>query len=142
MAHSHGRLAPSAPKDKFYAALGWPIDSNSEGMYQALLREVDKGRQRLIADPNNLQNSDPKLRPPYSWAHISESAKHKEVREIFRTASPIAAPYFQYGEFMDGQNQDNWVIRWLLWHTFRYKDSRNVRVTHSSKSNYLFYEEY
>jgi hypothetical protein len=56
---------------------------------------------------------------------IKESALHKEVEVIYMSASPRTAPWYELGVYQDGPNTENWVIRWCLWHVFRYRDDRN-----------------
>lgn len=34
---------------------------------------------------------------------------------------------YQLGRDTDGVEEENWIIRWLLWHAFRYRDQRNNR---------------
>lgn len=33
--------------------------------------------------------------------------------------------YYEQGQHWSGANEENWVIRWFLWHVFRYRDNRN-----------------
>lgn len=49
---------------------------------------------------------------------------HREVLHIFSLASTVTKPYYLLGQFMDGGNEDNWVIRWMLWNIFRYGMNR------------------
>ena len=32
---------------------------------------------------------------------------------------------YDLGRDTDRVEEENWVIRWMLWHVFRYRDSRN-----------------
>lgn len=68
---------------------------------------------------------NPNVQPPYSWDDIMESAKHREVMTIYHSASPLTRAYYDRGRYRDGPNEDNWIIRWCLWHVFRYRDNRN-----------------
>lgn len=49
---------------------------------------------------------------------------HREVLRIFAGASGVTRPYYERGRYMDGGNEDNWVIRWMLWNIFRYGMNR------------------
>ena len=92
----------------------------------------------MCEDPENLTTQargDVHLTPPYSSAMVTETAIHKEVLRIFRHASPRTRPVYEKGVFQDGSNQDNWVIRWCLWHVFRYRDDRNRNRGHASSSS-------
>ena len=43
---------------------------------------------------------------------------------------------YDLGRYWDGSNEDNWIIRWCLWHVFRYRDERNrSRNTNNSRQN-------
>lgn len=44
---------------------------------------------------------------------------------IYRNASPQTRVIYDLGRYWDGSNEDNWIIRWCLWHVFRYRDERN-----------------
>ncbi|KAF4552637.1 Hypothetical protein D9617_9g024260 [Elsinoe fawcettii] len=72
----------------------------------------------------NLAN-DPNVKPPYSNTQISESAMHQETIYIYRTARPETRIYYERGHYMEGDTEENWIIKWLLWHVFRYRDNRN-----------------
>ncbi|KAF1931460.1 uncharacterized protein M421DRAFT_418088 [Didymella exigua CBS 183.55] len=32
------------------------------------------------------------------------------------------------GRYMTNVNEENWVARWYLWHSFRYRDNRDNRA--------------
>ncbi|KAK3045169.1 hypothetical protein LTS18_014411 [Coniosporium uncinatum] len=90
--------------------------------------EAALGRERTSQNPDNLTpacRQDPNNAPPYSSSQISETAKYREVVNIYNLASPETKPFYDAGVYQDGTNWDNWVIRWLLWHVFRYRDDRN-----------------
>ncbi|KAF2400749.1 hypothetical protein EJ06DRAFT_462794, partial [Trichodelitschia bisporula] len=69
--------------------------------------------------------ADPLLTPPYSSSMITETARHREVQNIYEHASPETRAIYERGMMQDGANWDNWIIRWCLWHVFRYRDDRN-----------------
>ncbi|KAG8627595.1 hypothetical protein KVT40_005078 [Elsinoe batatas] len=68
---------------------------------------------------------DPTVKPPYSNTQISESAMHQETIYIYRTARPETRVFYERGHYMEGDAEENWIIKWLLWHVFRYRDNRN-----------------
>lgn len=68
---------------------------------------------------------DPNVRPPYASNQISETAMFREVHTIYERAGPWTKAMYNRGWFSDGPNMDNWIIRWVLWHVFRYRDNRN-----------------
>lgn len=90
--------------------------------------EAAQGRQRTCQDRNNLTpqtRADPQVTAPYSSAMITETARHREVISIYHYASLESRAIYDRGVMQDGSNWDNWIIRWCLWHVFRYRDDRN-----------------
>lgn len=69
--------------------------------------------------------NDTSVRPPYSNVQVSETALHREMLEIYRLARPETRAYYNLGHSTHGLNMENWIIKWLLWHVFRYRDNRN-----------------
>ncbi|KAB2575383.1 hypothetical protein DIS24_g8557 [Lasiodiplodia hormozganensis] len=123
------RLAPSRTKADFFQRLGLSEDNPAhKELYELMKEEAAEGRRRTSQDPSNLVpqcRSDPTVQPPYSSNQITETAMHREVLNVYHAASARTRPYYQQGHYMDGRNEDNWIIRWLLWHVFRYRDNRN-----------------
>lgn len=68
---------------------------------------------------------DPTVEPPYSNAQISETAIHREILRIYNHARRETKPVYDLGRDTDRVEEENWVIRWMLWHVFRYRDNRN-----------------
>ncbi|GAB7364507.1 hypothetical protein MBLNU230_g5316t1 [Neophaeotheca triangularis] len=62
---------------------------------------------------------------PYSYSQISETVLHREILRVYREARPETKMYYNLGRDTEGVNEENWVIRWLIWHVFRYRDNRN-----------------
>lgn len=74
------------------------------------------------------------VEPPYSNAQISETVTHREILRIYRLARPETKVVYDLGRDTDRVEEENWVIRWMLWHVFRYRDSRNRNRRHISPS--------
>lgn len=72
--------------------------------------------------------------PPYSNAQISETVTHREILRIYRMARPETRVMYDLGRDVDRVEEENWVIRWMLWHVFRYRDSRNKNRRPTSPS--------
>lgn len=88
--------------------------------------EASAGRNRMLAMPGFLrEESKENAQPPFSNAQINETATHREIMNIYRHARPETRAYYDLGHDTDGLEEENWVIRWLLWHVFRYRDNRN-----------------
>jgi len=89
--------------------------------------EAVEGRKRLTEDSSallvELRNSG--LEPPYSHAHVTETAIHREILRIYQRSRPETRMVYDFGRDTDRVEEENWVIRWLLWHVFRYRDNRN-----------------
>jgi hypothetical protein len=58
---------------------------------------------------------------PYKWDELSETAKHREILTIVHNATTHTRPYYAMGRYQTSVNEENWVARWYLWHTFRYR---------------------
>lgn len=88
--------------------------------------EAIQGRNRMLATPGILRDdSDQNAQPPFGNAQINETAIHLEILKIYQLSSPETRIYYDKGRDTEGVEEENWVIRWLLWHVFRYRDNRN-----------------
>ncbi|EON69050.1 hypothetical protein W97_08363 [Coniosporium apollinis CBS 100218] len=122
------KLAPSKSKKEFLRHLGLSEDNEAvRRVYNMMKDEAVAGLQRISQTPHNLTVAGSVPQPPYSSNQITETAMHQEVLRIYSLASPMTRPIYDLGRFRDGPNEDNWVIRWCLWHVFRYRDNRNRR---------------
>lgn len=50
---------------------------------------------------------------------------HREILKIYHRASAQTKAVYNEGHDTEVCEEENWVIRWLLWHAFRYRDQRN-----------------
>ena len=145
------RLAPSRSKAEFLERLGLredipehrdlyermkvcgpgsytEIQCPAQVVHSPSQAEAVAGRQRTSEDVTNLvpqSRDDPNVHPPYASNQISETAMFREIHRIYESASPWTRPIYDRGWYADGPNRDNWIIRWCLWHVFRYRDNRN-----------------
>lgn len=72
------------------------------------------------------------VKQPYRWDQLSETAKHREILNIFARASPRTRQFYERAHYRTPIRQDewleeNWAIRWYIWHSFRYRDNRDNR---------------
>jgi len=89
----------------------------------------------MMAMPNVLRDgSEASAQPPFSNAQLNETATHREILNIYQHARPETRMFYDMGRDTDGLEEENWVIRWLLWHVFRYRDNRNKNRRHGSPS--------
>ena len=82
--------------------------------------EATQGRDRLSEGAMSIAASH------LTWDKVGTTAIWKEKLNIVREASPSTKPYYDMGVFysgQDGQDLDNWVAEWFLWHSFRYRDN-------------------
>ncbi|EGP86818.1 unnamed protein product [Zymoseptoria tritici ST99CH_1A5] len=108
-------LAQSESKQKFFARLGLnPSDPVHKRVYALMKMEAAQARRRLLESQTS------------STAQIHESAWQREVMRVYDDACIETKAVYNFGH--DTENRirpDNWIIRWLLWHVFRYRDYRN-----------------
>lgn len=91
---------------------------------QHLQGEAQAARDRLSRDERNLteqSRANSSVTAPFKWDEISETAKHVEILTIVTNAGPQTRPYYEMGRYMTNVNEENWVARWYLWHSFRYR---------------------
>ena len=70
-----------------------------------------------MAMPNVLRDgSEQSAQPPFSNAQLNETATHREILNIYQHARPETRMFYDMGRDIDGLEEENWVIRWLLWH--------------------------
>lgn len=85
---------------------------------------------------------DSRVQPPYRWDQLTETAKHRELLNIYERAQPRARYFYEKAHYSTQVRQgewvhENWAIRWFLWHSFRYRDNRDNRAARgSSQVNY------
>ncbi|PSN60901.1 hypothetical protein BS50DRAFT_578714 [Corynespora cassiicola Philippines] len=117
-------LAQSADKAVLFARLGL-----TEQVHRLLLQEASSGRDRLSRDPANLteQSARAGLTQPYKWDELSETAKHREILYIAENSGVYTKAYYVAGSYRTNVNEENWVARWYLWHSFRYRDNKDAR---------------
>ncbi|TLD21708.1 hypothetical protein E2P81_ATG08296 [Venturia nashicola] len=123
------KLSQSKSKAEFFRQLGWK--ENDEGytrLYQIMMEEAAAGRARTVQNRGNLtaqSQADPRtVEGPYSSSMITETARHREILSIYSASSPETRVWYDRAVTHDG-GWDNWIIRWCLWHVFRYRDDRN-----------------
>lgn len=93
--------------------------------------EASEGRKNIVRVMGDFR---PDLTAPFSNSDVPESLRHHEILEIYRRASADTRPYYDCGRDVETIEEENWVIRWLLWHVFRYRDDRNRNRRQASPS--------
>ncbi|KAF1845276.1 uncharacterized protein K460DRAFT_405540 [Cucurbitaria berberidis CBS 394.84] len=131
---SLGPLAQSADKQVLFARLGL-----NEQIHKLLLLEAQVARDTLSRNPLYLTDqskADPNVATPYKWDEISETAKHLEILTVVNNARQETRPYYHLGRYMTNVNEENWVARWYLWHSFRYRDNRPRSTANNGSEGY------
>ncbi|KAF2099518.1 hypothetical protein NA57DRAFT_75018 [Rhizodiscina lignyota] len=122
-------LAQNRSKSDFFKHLGWSEDNpGHKRLYNLMKDEASEARKRLSGDRSNLNaeaRDDSKVQPPYSSSHMTEMSLYNQVMTIWHSASPETKRVYDYGRAHAQGNVDNWIIRWVLWHVFRYRHTRN-----------------
>jgi len=123
------KLSQSKSKAEFFERLGWSENEEThKQLYQMMMEEAAAGRARTCQNRENLtpqSQQDPRVVDgPYSSSMITETARHREIQNVYATASPETRIWYDRAIMNDG-GWDNWIIRWCLWHVFRYRDDRN-----------------
>ncbi|KAI9838304.1 MAG: hypothetical protein M1819_005572 [Sarea resinae] len=125
-------LGPSLSVREFFQRLGLSAENEEHKLLYKTMREERKPlHKQLNADRSNLKahlRDDPRIKPNFSWAQMEQAPIDNAIRVIWATASPATKVWYTKGWFTDEKgNTDNWIIRWLLWHSFRNTDRRNNR---------------
>ncbi|KAF7186735.1 hypothetical protein HII31_11967 [Pseudocercospora fuligena] len=128
-------IARSDTKVRFMTCLGLDISKRlHREVYNAMKLEANEGRKRIIAelDEQARRNDQLAARRTYSTSQIDESIMNSEAAWIYEHAQPVTKPLYHLGHDLEHPSKPNWVIRWMLWHVFRYKDGRQkVSSTHA-----------
>lgn len=131
-------LSQSSEKSVIFARLGL-----TDHIYRLMLDEAAIGKDRLSKNPRNLTPqslADPRVQQPYKWDQLSETAKHQEILQIANRASAYTRPYFDRGRYHTQVTEENWVVRWFLWHSFRYRDNRDTKAQASGGNQGAYYD--
>ena len=128
------KVAPSKSKKEFLARLNLSENNeadrelydlmkvkssckrlNENGAYRSTQYEAIQGRDRVNQNPESLvpqYQGQTNIHPPYEGSQITETAKHREILNIYRLSSERTRAYYDLGRYQDGPNEENWVIRW------------------------------
>ncbi|KAK3669533.1 hypothetical protein LTR78_010587 [Recurvomyces mirabilis] len=113
---------------RFFERLSLDKDNElARSIYAMMKEEAINARERLTTDEAALVPAlmNTGAKPPYSHAQISETALQGETQKIYDSARGETKVFYALGLDMDQTPPRNWVIAWMLWHVFRYRDIRN-----------------
>ncbi|SMQ51314.1 unnamed protein product [Zymoseptoria tritici ST99CH_1A5] len=131
-------LAQSESKVMFFSRLG--LDERNKThrhIYSQMKEEAAGGWKRMTATRESLASqykNDLSIQAPYTFNQIDERVIQLEILAIHRRARSQTRLIYDLGrDFYDG-HEENWIIRWLLWHVFRYRDDRNSTSRRMARS--------
>ncbi|KAF2720351.1 hypothetical protein K431DRAFT_304354 [Polychaeton citri CBS 116435] len=130
MAPQTKAIAQSESKGRFMERLG--LDEANEDhkkVYALMKAEAVEARRHLTA---NLEDHESCANA--SIGQIGEAAIHREIIRMYKGARPETRQIYDLGQDLLGPAEENWIIRWMIWHVFRYRDIRNRRNTPTAKS--------
>ncbi|EMF13259.1 uncharacterized protein SEPMUDRAFT_148616 [Sphaerulina musiva SO2202] len=96
-------------------------------LYNLMKLEASEGRKRIIAilDARAQRGSSQEgNQTSYSTSQIEEALMDAEAQRIYATAQPATRSLYDLAIDPALPDRPNWIIRWMLWHVFRYRDGR------------------
>lgn len=115
-------LSPSSKRSDLFRELQFVEgDRTHEHIYSCMMAEALQARRHLDSDPSHLAPSleGTHVSPPFQYSQLMETSIHVEILAMVRDASPVTQATFQRGVYRKGDNEENWIARWCLWHAFR-----------------------
>ncbi|KAF2652657.1 hypothetical protein K491DRAFT_604424, partial [Lophiostoma macrostomum CBS 122681] len=78
---------------------------------------------------------------PYRFDELSETVIHTQVLSICHSSQDETKRFYMMGQGFQqlGQGtvqEDNWVVLWFLWHSFRYRDNRESGASNGAYQGY------
>ncbi|QIW97789.1 hypothetical protein AMS68_003307 [Peltaster fructicola] len=124
-------IAASESKVAFMAALGFELGKpEHERLYKLMKEEAVQEYRSVIQDRRAMspadEHDDP-TKPRYAYTQIDKPAIHKAIASIYARAGAETRALYDRGREPGGSTDSNWIIRWMLYHCFRYRDGRNKR---------------
>ncbi|EME45346.1 hypothetical protein DOTSEDRAFT_33868 [Dothistroma septosporum NZE10] len=65
--------------------------------------------------------------PSITTSRVPEHIMNSEIDHIYQTAGPATKILYELAFDPEHPREPNWIIRWMLWHVFRYRDGRQAR---------------
>lgn len=96
--------------------------------------EAAEARERMTSDPANFIDQAQVANSPHPIHVITETAIHREVVAVWQGCNAQLRSIYDLGAVQNNEDWDNWIIRWCLWHVFRYRDQRNRRARAPTRS--------
>ncbi|KAF2215494.1 hypothetical protein CERZMDRAFT_94899 [Cercospora zeae-maydis SCOH1-5] len=125
-------LPRSDSKARLLSHIGLDMENNIHRRAYTLMKlEASEGRKRIIAVLDAraaMDGSTPSGRPTsYTTSQVDEEIMDEEVRRIYHTAQPTTRTLYDLAVDPQFPERPNWIIRWMLWHVFRYRDGRQAQ---------------
>ncbi|KAK4624745.1 hypothetical protein CLAFUW4_05718 [Fulvia fulva] len=139
MSQALASLPRSESKARFMVRIGLDIrDPRHRQIYNLIKDEASDGRSRimlLLGIEERSQHHDSGHRrlsgaeiPAITTSGVPEQVMNNEINQIYLRAGPATKILYQLALDPDHPNDPNWIIRWMLWHVFRYRDGRQSRL--------------
>lgn len=139
-------LPRSAPKSQFFTRLGLEMENGGHRRLYDLMKvddflfladvptndlsqaEAAEGRQRILAyyrtGDLTARDLESESEASYPSSQVDEQIFHAEMAYIFRNAQPATKIIYDLAHDADASHRPNWIVQWMLWHVFRYRDGR------------------
>ena len=91
-----------------------------------LLAQAEASRvyDTILSRRENLRDEHASSVPPWSNNQFTEVSIRASIDRIVKGASAPTAALYNRGK----PNGENWVVKWMLYHVCRYRDSRNKKA--------------
>ncbi|KAM3416939.1 hypothetical protein BST61_g8526 [Cercospora zeina] len=127
-------LPRSDSKARLLSHIGLDMRNNTHRRVYTLMKlEASEGRRRIIAILDARASADGGIpggrSTSYTTSQVDEDIMDAEVRRIYRTAQPTTRTLYDLAVDPEVPERPNWIIRWMLWHVFRYRDGRQAQKT-------------
>ena len=91
--------------------------------------DASSAMQRLVhARPPSTKD----CRPSLTYSDFTETAVHREIANIYKDAKPPLKAWYNIGYYWQDGNNENWVIRWAIYKSFRNSVNRGRSRTGGS----------
>ncbi|KAF1817991.1 uncharacterized protein K489DRAFT_435507 [Dissoconium aciculare CBS 342.82] len=129
-------LPKSESKKNFLDRIGLKENQMKDRrLYDIMKREASDGRSRIIA-AMKAEGPASTLGPAsygpdgeefFPSSYVGDQILSDESLRVYNRACPDTRKIYDLAFDPDRPRDPNWIIRWFLWHVFRYRDGRQAR---------------
>ncbi|CAK1356647.1 unnamed protein product [Cercospora beticola] len=122
-------LPRSDSKARLFNYIGLDMENNMHRkIYRLMKLEASEGRQNIISVLDGCRSATALVlrdrASTYRTSQVDTEAMAAECRRIYLRASSTTKPIYDLAEDPCTPGLPNWIIQWMLWHVFRYRDGR------------------